>query len=384
MSKCSCGCGQDVVGSNSFVLGHNRKGKASFFANGRWSMNYDCCRECGTTERVHRRDGYCYACARKKLYSGDLKKKRDLLSGRWSRKFDCCVECGTTDRPHKAGGRCANCLAKKRVRDLGGKNLVEGQWSRDHEKCVNCGTTSIPHCGNGLCDVCHNVSKTVGLEAANVVCPVCGAVVFKLHQHLAIRAKFCESHKNVYNYYYNDIVSAFHGDKTSREIAESLGMQKRRVLDVWHENFSEEEIQKRGEKIRISKISGENNYLFGTIPHTNITKRYPFLDKRGRFFLMRSSWEVKYAEYMDRLGIVWEYEAHKFKYYTEDGLAHYYFPDFYIPAENIFIEIKGFYSDFSRHKIQECTRLYNINVKVLEYQDLINLGILPSKETSQE
>lgn len=28
---------------------------------------------------------------------------------KWAQRFDCCIECGTSDRPHKAYGRCQKC-----------------------------------------------------------------------------------------------------------------------------------------------------------------------------------------------------------------------------------------------------------------------------------
>jgi hypothetical protein len=31
---------------------------------------------------------------------------------RWAREYDCCRDCGTTERPHWAHGYCANCLAR--------------------------------------------------------------------------------------------------------------------------------------------------------------------------------------------------------------------------------------------------------------------------------
>lgn len=36
-----------------------------------------------------------------------------LPAGVWSRKYDCCVECGTTDRPYCAKGLCSTCYRRR-------------------------------------------------------------------------------------------------------------------------------------------------------------------------------------------------------------------------------------------------------------------------------
>ena len=53
-----------------------------------------------------------------------------LQDGRWARKWDCCQECGTTERPHCAKGLCLACYKRKRSK---GKN-----W------CIDCGDEIDP------------------------------------------------------------------------------------------------------------------------------------------------------------------------------------------------------------------------------------------------
>jgi len=312
---------------------------------------------------------------RRALRSGEIEIKRDLLDGRWSREYECCVECGRTDIRYSSNGRCELCNAKKHVRDRGGVNRVEGKWSMHAEKCVHCGTTEVPHSARGLCEVCHRREREGTFGLNEIECPICNTLVSRLDQHLALKSKTCEKHNVLYNKSTEEIIYLFSTDLTSGDVSIKMNTAKGKVLKIWHENFSNEDITDRGERIRVSKISGENNYLYGTVPHTNITKLLPFEDASGRFFMMRSSWEVKYAQYLDGKSIKWDFEPHKFKYYDEYGYAHYYFPDFYLPEENAYIEIKGYYSDFSKYKVEECTRLYNLNIKVLQKEDLLAIGL---------
>lgn len=53
---------------------------------------------------------------------------------------------------------------------------------------------------------------------------------------------------------------------------------------------------------------------------------------------MRSNWERLAAAHFDKLGLPWEYEPRKFRLPT----GQYYWPDFYLPSLNRYIEIKGF------------------------------------------
>ena len=90
---------------------------------------------------------------------------------RWSRDFDCCQECGTTERPCRAQGRCVNCYnnmryrtdqafrerVKARVKDRKARRRVPRapRWAKAHDACIRCGTTERRHTGRGLCELCY-------------------------------------------------------------------------------------------------------------------------------------------------------------------------------------------------------------------------------------
>lgn len=61
----------------------------------------------------------------------------------------------------------------------------------------------------------------------------------------------------------------------------------------------------------------------------------------------RSTWEVRAVKAFDKLGIRWEYEPHRIDLGTET-----YLPDFYLPDDGAYWEVKGFYGDKSRHTVQ--------------------------------
>lgn len=55
----------------------------------------------------------------------------------------------------------------------------------------------------------------------------------------------------------------------------------------------------------------------------------------------RSTWEVKFAKWLDSEKISFEYEGVKVKYFDpEKGTERTYYPDFYLPDQNLCVEVK--------------------------------------------
>lgn len=60
-----------------------------------------------------------------------------------------------------------------------------------------------------------------------------------------------------------------------------------------------------------------------------------YTNKNNDSYIMRSSWEVRFAEFLDSNGISYKYESLAIKY--EDSV---YYPDFYLPQYNLIVEVK--------------------------------------------
>jgi hypothetical protein len=71
----------------------------------------------------------------------------------------------------------------------------------------------------------------------------------------------------------------------------------------------------------------------------------------GRRF--RSSYEVRVAAALDRMGIAWRYESKRF----DCGLFTYC-PDFYLPSQDVYWEVKGWYGPDSQRKVLALRKLY--------------------------
>lgn len=56
---------------------------------------------------------------------------------------------------------------------------------------------------------------------------------------------------------------------------------------------------------------------------------------------LKGSWEVKTAQWLDANNIEWQCEEKPQPYFWDNGW-HLYFPDFYLPTLNAYIEVKGY------------------------------------------
>lgn len=94
-------------------------------------------------------------------------------------------------------------------------------------------------------------------------------------------------------------------------------------------------------------------------------------------FWMRSSWEVAFANWLDHFGIRWEYEPRVFHV----GNGQYYLPDFYLPDQNEYVELKGWMTKKSEKKMQKFKEMYpELNLYIFFGKHLAN--ILPFRKVA--
>lgn len=74
---------------------------------------------------------------------------------------------------------------------------------------------------------------------------------------------------------------------------------------------------------------------------------------------MRSGWERDCARYFNHIGWTdWIYEAKSFFFTAEKRGAISYLPDFYIPSQDIYLEIKGFLDSKGRSSLKKMKKYY--------------------------
>ena len=185
-----------------------------------------------------------------------------------------------------------------------------------------------------------------------------------------IREKMSNANKGKNNPMYGKQGAMYgrnHTEETKKRISEAklgknLTKEHRQSISLSHigKKLSEEH------RVNISKAnSGKNNGMFGKIAKHGKGAYY-------KEIYMRSSWEVAYAKYLDKNNIKWEYESKVF----DLGNATY-IPDFYLPEQDLYIEIKGWWRDDAKKKFDLFKIKYkDINIKILMELELQEMGII--------
>lgn len=140
-------------------------------------------------------------------------------------------------------------------------------------------------------------------------------------------------------------------------------------------NLGKRVSKKSRQKMSRSK-SGEKCYWYGRPPPKSSSYGkgcYYNSPLQGKIWL-RSTYELKYAKYLDLRCILWKYEYKTFK--LSNGTT--YTPDFYLVKKKKYREIKGYMSKYAQEKIELFQKEYNKNFKILYKEDLIKKGILTS------
>ena len=82
---------------------------------------------------------------------------------------------------------------------------------------------------------------------------------------------------------------------------------------------------------------------------------------------MDSTWEVAMAEKLDELTIRWiRNDNMKLEYTTVRGRKQRYIPDFYLPDYDLYIEVKGYWTDAARHKMKDIEERNPGKILILE------------------
>ena len=116
--------------------------------------------------------------------------------------------------------------------------------------------------------------------------------------------------------------------------------------------------KQRTEEWKDTYSRGKNNPMYG--------KPTPY--RKGAYYRgtwMRSSWEIKIAEWLDKQGWKWLYEPKRFELKDQT-----YSPDFYLPEQNVWWEIKGWFNKETQEKISHFRELYPYERLVVITEDI--------------
>ena len=97
------------------------------------------------------------------------------------------------------------------------------------------------------------------------------------------------------------------------------------------------------------------------------SKQSLYTCKDGSKVVMDSTWETAMANRLDELNIVWKRDPSiTLNYQTKRGTSRIYIPDFYLPEYDMYIEIKGYWTDAARYKMIDIIKRYPGKICIIE------------------
>lgn len=91
--------------------------------------------------------------------------------------------------------------------------------------------------------------------------------------------------------------------------------------------------------------------------------RQRFLYKGASF---DSKWEVVFAKKLDQENIQWRrIITNPLPYHDQEGKSRLYYPDFFLPEHNLYVEIKGYASQQTEHKMKDAQDRNDIKLMII-------------------
>jgi len=118
--------------------------------------------------------------------------------------------------------------------------------------------------------------------------------------------------------------------------------------------------QRKNHSTSMKKAVVENPESYTSL---NVCGRTKVEDYKGEKF--HGKWEVEFAQWLDANNIRWIRKVSPIQYFWNNDW-HSYFPDFYLPEFDYFIEVKGFETKRDRCKWEAVEKLQVIKKKEIE------------------
>ena len=122
--------------------------------------------------------------------------------------------------------------------------------------------------------------------------------------------------------------------------------------------MSDEEKLHRSESMKKAVENHPDSYT-----KNNVVGRVKNIEYNGT--KLKGSWELLVAKWLDSFNIRWEHELKGFKYEWRGGIRTYY-PDFYLPEFDLYLEIKGYERERDRAKWKAVSNLIVFKLKEIK------------------
>jgi len=231
-------------------------------------------------------------------------------------------------------------------------------------RCIDCNKEISPNAKR--CRACakkgtKNGHYKNGIWTTKNHCPIC-------RKEILPSSKMCRSCSTKNQLKINNHLAIYNLDRKGKNhpmFGRTLSDLTKQKISNKHKNkvLTEAHKKKISKKMKGTR-KGKDNPMFNKVTTS----------KRGNYngIYMRSSWEIAYAKYLDKNNIKWQYEPEHFE--IEDTC---YTPDFYLPKQDLYIEIKGWWRDNAKKRFELFKQIYSEKkIQVLMKPELQKLGVL--------
>jgi len=304
-----------------------------------------------------------------------------------------CENCGKEHNGIYASGRfCSSFCAHAYV------TKFDNSKEQKIAKCINCGKeilvnkrTDIKKCR------CQECKKNYASPSKIITCKICGNTYIK-NGNGECKNKFCQKHnisqfKTLIKYF------GFNEKKLGTCEVENEFNRIRKILYklYWEENLSSSQIGKKFKyknshnivqqifkylniPPRTVKQSVINTYLTNSRETIKVTPGYKdgwHTTWNNKEVYLRSSYELDYAKELDKQKINYDVENLRIKYWDSQKQEYRCaIPDFYIPKENLIIEIKSSwttnYQELKDKEYEYKNKGYNYKL-IFEHQEYTSI-----------
>lgn len=154
------------------------------------------------------------------------------------------------------------------------------------------------------------------------------------------------------------IISLYQDGKSYKEIYSYPGIKKNYIIRLKNQGLLVPRTLKEAHKLRLNR-DGPNKMGLDARKKLSIQQSLKNRGGKSKWFLVKGvkvqgTWEKKVAEKLTDLNIKWIKPQHNKDVieYTIDNKIRRYTPDFYLPEYNQFLEIKGYYWNNDKLKMQ--------------------------------
>lgn len=308
-----------------------------------------------------------------------------------------CENCGKEHDGSYASGRfCCKECAHSYVTKFDNKEELK------EAKCTKCGKkiyinkrASIYNCKCNDCTLNAKIIKNLKIQEYNryIKCPICGQ---KHLIYMSCNNDFCKNHNRQQ---FRSLIKYFGFDKTKLgtiDVENEFNRIRNILYDLyWNQHLSSVEICKQFNYPNVGNLTGkvfhylnipsknskqsilENMNYRNFIPQNNI-KSYGneqwYTTWNNKEVFLRSSYELAYAKELDAQQIDYDVECLRIKYLDSQKQEYRCaIPDFYIPSQNLIVEIKSEYT-LDKQNMKDKFKAYKelgYNVKLIcDYKEL--------------